>query len=90
MTPRQVTAATLLVNDHRIPLSVHTDVPSLIDDVTSAVDSGGAFVHVEGRLGRTYDVLINPATQVLVCRELVFLEPEALDAPWDLRVDLEY
>lgn len=90
MVTRQVTAATLLVNDHRIPLSVHTDVPTLINDVTSAVASGGAFVHVKSRFGRTYDVLINQATQVLVCREPVFLDRDMFDAPWDLQTDLEY
>ncbi len=90
MTGTPVTTATLVVNDHRIPLSVYTDVPSLIQDVTTAVASGGAFVHVESRHGRTYDVLVNPTTQVLICRELVLIESDSIDAPWNLTADLEY
>lgn len=90
MTEAGPSEATLMVNDHRIPLSNQTDVAELIDDVTNAAANGGAFVHVEGRHGRAYDVMVNAHTHVVLCHEHVLLNPPARNGPWTLGVSLEY
>jgi hypothetical protein len=57
--------ATLVINSERITLSDETDAHALIIDMMNAMVAGGAFVHVEGQNGATYDVLVTATTQVL-------------------------
>jgi hypothetical protein len=57
--------ATLVINSERIALSDQTDAHALIIDMMNAMVAGGAFVHVEGQNGATYDVLVTATTQVL-------------------------
>lgn len=80
---------TLVVNEHRIPLSPSTDVSGLIDQVTSARNAGGGFIQVQSRDRRNYDLLVNETTQILVCRDREALEPAAPTAPQDPRTAIE-
>lgn len=88
--PERGSVSTLLIDDQRVPLRDDTDLDQLIDDLLNAVRASGAFVHIEGRFGRAYDVLVTPTSKVLVYHQRAPEAPSLLDAPWSSGVDLEY
>lgn len=88
--PEGGSVSTLLIDDQRVPLRDDTDLDQLIDDLLNAVRAGGAFVHIEGRYGRAYDVLVTPTSRVLAYHQKAPKAPSPLDAPWLSDVDLEY
>ena len=84
-----MTDATLVINDQRIPLSDETDVRDLIGDMMNAVAAGGSFVHIEGWHGRSYDVLVSSATQVLISHGSITFEAGTSEGPWVSSFDLD-
>jgi len=81
--------ATLVINAQSIPLSDETDPQALIIDMMNAMVAGGAFVRIEGRHGRSYDVLITASTQVLFSHGLTTFEAGATTGPWASSIDLD-
>lgn len=82
-------AAILLINDQRIPLDNGADMSALITNVMTAVLEGGGFVHIEGRHGDEYDVLVTPATQVMVRYKTMSFESGNTNGPWTSAIDLD-
>jgi hypothetical protein len=82
-------AAILLINDQRISLDEGADVGALITNVMTAVLDGGGFVHIDGRHGDTYDVLVTPATQVTVRYKTMSFESGTTTGPWTAAIDLD-
>lgn len=80
----------MLIDDQRILLRDEENLNQLIDDLQNAVRAGGAFVHIEGRLGRSYDVLVTPTSKVLVYHHDAPESPSLLDAFWSSGFELEY
>ncbi len=81
-------AAILLINDQRIPLDKGADISALITNVMTAVLEGGGFVHIDGRHGAEYDVLVTPATQVMVRYKTMSFESGSSNGPWTSAIDL--
>jgi hypothetical protein len=81
--------ATLVVNDQSILLSDDADLRALIADMMSAVLAGGAFVRVIARHGRAYDILVNPATQVLISHGPITFETGDTEGAWASIIDLD-
>lgn len=82
-------AALLLINDQRIPLDDDADVSALISNIMTAVLDGGGFVHIAGRRGDEYDVLVTPATQVMVRYRSMSFESGTTTGPWTAAIDLD-
>lgn len=86
----QVTSPTLVIHDTRIPLADDADVQGLIEEILAGIRSGGAVVHVAGRFGREYDLIVSPATRALVCHGVVASGDHSDDGPWIAGDDLDY
>ncbi len=82
-------AAILMINDQRISLSDDADMSALITDVMTAVIDGGGFVHIDGQRGEEYDVLVTPATQIIVRYRTMSFESGTTLGPWTAGIDLE-
>lgn len=82
-------AAILLINEQRIALSGDADMSALITNVMTAVVAGGGFVHIDGQNGDTYDVLVTPATQIMVRYHTMSFESGTTLGPWAAGIDLE-
>lgn len=84
------TTATLVVNHVRIALPDAVDTNALIDEVVLAVRSGGAIVHVIGRDGVEYDIVVTTATQALIRYQHAMTDDHAGDGPWLSTLELDY
>ncbi|OYX53355.1 MAG: hypothetical protein B7Y93_07770 [Micrococcales bacterium 32-70-13] len=84
-----MTAALLLINNERITLADDADLPALIAAIMTALDHGGAFVHIDGGRGDQYDVLITEGTQIIVRHGSASVEIVAPDGPWNSSIDLD-
>ncbi|WP_439565565.1 hypothetical protein [Microcella sp.] len=84
-----MTAALLMINNERIALADDADLPTLIAEIMSAIDQGGAFVHIDGGRGDQYDVLITEATHVMVRHGSVSFEAGTPAGPWNSSIDLD-
>lgn len=84
------TGITLVIHDTRIALADDADVSGLIEEILKGVRSGGSVVHVVGRFGHEYDVVVTPLTQALVCRGLAVSGDHSADGPWISGIDLDY
>lgn len=82
-------AAILMINNQRIPLDDDADIRTLITNVMAAVLEGGAFVHIDGRHGDEYDVLVTPSTQVIVRYKSMSFESGDSSGPWTAAIDLD-
>lgn len=82
-------AAILMINEQRIALSEDADMSALITHVMTAVLDGGGFVHIDGQHGEEYDVLVTPATQVMVRYRTMTFESGTPLGPWTAGIDLE-
>ncbi len=82
-------AAVLMINNQRIPLADDANMGALISEVMSAVDDGGGFVHIDGQHGDAYDVLVTPATQVMVRYRTISFESGGTGGPWTSAIDLD-
>ncbi|MDO9589595.1 MAG: hypothetical protein Q7J04_00445 [Microcella sp.] len=79
----------LTINSQRIPLEDDADVRSLITDVMSAVMDGGGFVHIDGKNGEEYEVLVSAATPVMVRHGTMAFESGSTGGPWTSGIDLD-
>ena len=84
-----MTAALLLINNERITLADDADLPALIATIMTALDHGGAFVHIDGGRGDQYDVLITEGTQIIVRHGRPSVEVVAPEGPWNSSIDLD-
>jgi hypothetical protein len=84
-----MSATILMINNQRIPLNDGADVRALISDVMSAVIDGGGFVHIDGRNGEEYEVLVSAATPVMVRHGVMAFESGATGGPWTSAIDLD-
>ena len=82
-------AAVLMINNQRIPLAENADMGALISEVMTAVDEGGGFVHIDGQHGDAFDVLVTPATQVMVRYRTISFEAGSSAGPWTSTIDLD-
>jgi len=88
--PEPGSSATLLIDDQRIFIAPDYDLPRLIRELTAAIDRGGAFVHVTGRYGHEFDILVTPTTHIVLQHEAVQVDVPEVDEPWAPGADLEY
>ncbi len=84
-----MTAALLLINNERIALADDIDLSALIAEIITALEHGGAFVHIDGGRGDQYDVLITEATQIMVRHGRLSIEVVAPEGPWNSSIDLD-
>ena len=89
-TAKGLPMSQLIVNGEHITLSDDTDAHCVAEEVLDAMMAGGAVVHIAGQRGRTYDVVVTPTTQALVCHDMT-----PVDAPCDVEpesssVNLDY
>ncbi len=82
-------AVILVINDQRIPVGDDADLSALIGRIMTAVIEGGGFVHIMGRHGDEYDVLVTPATQVIVRYKTMSFESGTPYGPWTAGIDLD-
>ena len=82
-------AVLLMINGQRIPLRESADVLRVMTDIVSAVHEGGGFVHIDGRHGDQYDVLVTSATHVMVMQTGMAFEAGGLSASWTSSIDLD-
>jgi hypothetical protein len=81
--------AELIVNAHRIPLSESTDLPSLKSELLSATTGLGAFVQIDSLHGSSYEVLVTPATQIVLVHLPAMFETGAPEGAWNTVIDLD-
>ncbi|MDO9589594.1 MAG: hypothetical protein Q7J04_00440 [Microcella sp.] len=81
--------AELVVNSHRIPLNESIDLSSLKSELLTAATGTGAFVQIESRHGTTYEVLVTPATQVVIVHLPAKFESGPPDSSWSTVIDLD-
>ena len=84
------TGPTLVIHDTRIALTSDTDVSGLIEEILKSVRAGGGVVHVRGRFGQHYDVIVTPSTQAIICHEPSGDDDHSTDGPWLRSVDLDH
>ncbi len=82
-------AAILMINEQRIVMNDEADMSTLITSVMTAVIDGGGFVHIDGQHGDTYDVLVTPATQIMVRYRTMSFESGNPHGPWAASIDLD-
>jgi len=81
--------AILMINDQLIPLNDQADPKCLIAGIMAAVIDGGGFVRINGHHGDEYDVLMTPATQVIVRYKTMSFESGTPQGPWTSNLDLD-
>lgn len=84
------TGPTLVIHDTRIALTSDADVSGLIEEILTGVRAGGGVVHVRGRFGQHYDVIVTPSTQAIICHEPARDDDHSTDGLWLTSVDLDH
>ena len=80
---------TLIIDAIRIPLADSLDVEALKTTIVAAARSGGDFVHLESEKGVLYDLLVTPASTVVVQSVTNVFEFASAVSTWTASLDLE-
>jgi len=80
---------TLIVDSTRIPLAESVDVEALKSTIVAAARSGGDFVPLESERGVQYDLLVTPASTVIVQNVTNVFDFEPPTPAWTAAMDLE-